>query len=107
MRVYELGGVSDDVLIKPPTKTRAPVAPPLSAAEQRHVAERLVGFNVALRASCAGSLVSFRLRKGARFARPGHENASAQHRQREQARRILLAIQCPDRLDQPASRFAR
>jgi len=71
MRVHELGGVSDEELIKPPTKTRAPVAPPLSAAEQRHVAERLVGFNVALRASCAGSRISYRSRKGARCTRPG------------------------------------
>ena len=36
-----MGGVSDAELIKPKTKTRAPVAPPLTAAEQRHVAERL------------------------------------------------------------------
>ena len=42
MRVYEVGGVSDAELIKSKTKTRerAP-APPLTAAEQRHVAERL------------------------------------------------------------------
>ena len=41
MRVYEVGGVSDAELIKTKTKTRARVAPPLTAAEQRHVAERL------------------------------------------------------------------
>jgi hypothetical protein len=41
MRVYDVGGVSDAELIKPKTKTRADVAPPLTAAEQRHVAERL------------------------------------------------------------------
>jgi len=41
MRVYELGGVSDEELIKPTAKTRAPVALPLTAAEQRHVAARL------------------------------------------------------------------
>ena len=41
MRVYEVGGVSDAELIKSKTETRARVAPPLTAAEQRHVAERL------------------------------------------------------------------
>ena len=41
MRVYDVGGVSDAELIKTKTKTRARVAPPLTAAEQRHVAERL------------------------------------------------------------------
>ena len=41
MRVYDVGGVSDAELIKPKPKPRAPVAPPLTAAEQRHVAERL------------------------------------------------------------------
>ena len=41
MRVYEVGGVSDAELIKTKPKTRAPVAPPLTAAEQRQVAERL------------------------------------------------------------------
>ena len=41
MRVYDVGGVSDAELIKSKTKTRARVAPPLTAAEQRHVAERL------------------------------------------------------------------
>ena len=41
MRVYEVGGVCDAELIKPKTKTHARVAPPLTAAEQRHVAERL------------------------------------------------------------------
>ena len=41
MRVYDVGGVSDAELIKTKPKTRAPVAPPLTAAEQRHVAERL------------------------------------------------------------------
>ena len=43
MRVYDVGGVSDAELIKTETKTktRAHVAPPLTAAEQRHVAERL------------------------------------------------------------------
>ena len=41
MRVYEVGGVSDAELIKSKTKTRARVEPPLTAAEQRHVAERL------------------------------------------------------------------
>ena len=41
MRVYDVGGVSDAELIKPKPKTRAPVAPPLSAAEQRQVAQRL------------------------------------------------------------------
>ncbi len=41
MRVYDVGGVSDAELIKTQPKTRAPVAPPLSAAEQRQVAEHL------------------------------------------------------------------
>ena len=41
MRLYEVGGVSDAELIKTKPKTRARVAPPLTAAEQRHVAERL------------------------------------------------------------------
>jgi len=39
--VYDVGGVSDAELIKTKAKTRAPVAPPLTAAEQRRVAERL------------------------------------------------------------------
>ena len=42
MRVYDVGGVSDAELIKTKPKTPARVAPPLTAAEQRHVAERLV-----------------------------------------------------------------
>src|SRR4051794_1244571 len=41
MRVYEVGGVSDAELIKSKPKTSAPVAPPLTAAEQRHAAARL------------------------------------------------------------------
>src|SRR5690349_16528326 len=41
VKVYDVGGVSDAELIKPKPKTRAPVAPPLSAAEQRQVAKRL------------------------------------------------------------------
>ena len=41
MRVYEVGGVSDAELIKSKIKTRARVAPPLTTAEQRHVAEQL------------------------------------------------------------------
>ena len=41
MRVYDVGGVSDAELIKPKSKTRAPVAPPLTAAEERQVAQRL------------------------------------------------------------------
>jgi hypothetical protein len=41
MRVYDVGGVSDAELIKTKSKTRAPVAPPLTPAEQRQVAERL------------------------------------------------------------------
>ena len=41
MRVYDVGGVSDAELIKIKPKIRARVAPPLTAAEQRHVAERL------------------------------------------------------------------
>ena len=41
MRVYEVGGVSDAELIKTKSKTRERVEPPLTAAEQRHVAERL------------------------------------------------------------------
>ena len=48
MRVYEVGGVSDAELIKSKTKTRAPVAPPLTAAEQRHVAERLTAAHAGL-----------------------------------------------------------
>ena len=40
MRVYEVGGTVSDA--EPgKTKTRARVEPPLTAAEQRHVAERL------------------------------------------------------------------
>ena len=39
MRVYEGGGVTDAELIKSKTKTRERVEPPLTAAEQRHVAE--------------------------------------------------------------------
>ena len=42
MRVYDVGGVSDAELIKTKPKTPARVAPPLTAAEQRHVAQRLV-----------------------------------------------------------------
>ena len=41
MRVYEVGGVSDAELIKPKPKAPAPVAPSLTAAEQRQVAQRL------------------------------------------------------------------
>ena len=41
MRVYDVGGMSDAELIKTKPKTPARVAPPLTAAEQRHVAERL------------------------------------------------------------------
>ena len=41
MRVYDVGGVSDAELLKTKTKTRAPIAPPLTAAEQSQVAERL------------------------------------------------------------------
>ena len=41
MRVYDVGGVSDAELIKTKPKTPARVAPPLTAAEQRHVAQRL------------------------------------------------------------------
>ena len=41
MRVYDVGGVSDAELIKSKLKTPSPVAPPLTAAEQRHVAQRL------------------------------------------------------------------
>jgi hypothetical protein len=41
MRVYDVGGVSDAELIKPKTQTRARVAPPLTAAEQRQVAAQL------------------------------------------------------------------
>ena len=41
MRVYDVGGVSDADLIKPQPKTPARVAPPLTAAEQRQVAQRL------------------------------------------------------------------
>ena len=41
MRVYDVGRVSDAELIKTKPKTPARVAPPLTAAEQRHVAQRL------------------------------------------------------------------
>ena len=41
MKVYDVGGVSDAELIKTKPKTPAPVAPPLTAAEQRQVAQRL------------------------------------------------------------------
>jgi hypothetical protein len=48
VKVYEVGGVSDAELIKPKPKTRAPAAPPLSAAEQRQVAERLAAAHAAM-----------------------------------------------------------
>ena len=48
VKVYEVGGVSDEKLIKPKVKTRATVAPPLSAAEQRQVAERLTAAHAAM-----------------------------------------------------------
>jgi hypothetical protein len=41
MRVYDVGGVSDAELIKSKPETRARVVPPLTAAEQRQVAQRL------------------------------------------------------------------
>jgi hypothetical protein len=48
MRVYDVGGVSDAELIKPKPKTRARVAPPLTAAEQREVAQRLTAAHAAM-----------------------------------------------------------
>ena len=41
MRVYDVGGVSDAELIQSKPKTPARVAPPLTPAEQRQVAQRL------------------------------------------------------------------
>jgi hypothetical protein len=48
VKVYDVGGVSDEKLIKPKAKTRAPVAPPLTPAEQRHVAARLTAAHAAM-----------------------------------------------------------
>src|SRR4051794_37891364 len=66
MRVYEVGGVSDAELIKAKTNTRARVAPPLTAAEQRHVAERLTAAHasMALWRACKRKACSRRRRCG-------------------------------------------
>ena len=66
MRVYDVGGVSDAELIKPKPKTRAPVAPPLTAAEQRQVAQRLseVHADLALWRACERKACGRRRRCG-------------------------------------------